>query len=171
MDVVIGNPRVSREQLSVKFCLGSDTCQVPTQATEDSAGFDFYAAETKSNLPNNLGIVSLELRWKIPKGFYGKIFSRSGLLVKDTVTAEGVIDPDYRGIVKVLLMNHHSVKPLKIEIDDRIAQVLFMKEYDVNFEQISYPELLGETASGTKMHVSAIKQKRGEGGFGSTGKN
>ena len=134
MDIVIRNPGVSREQLSVKFFPESDTCQGPTKATEDSAGFDLYAAEAKTILPNNLEIVSLELRRKIPKGFYQKIFSGSGLLVKDRVTAEGgVIDPDYRGIVKVLLMSHHSFKPLKIEIGDRIAQVVFMKKYDVNF--------------------------------------
>ena len=134
MDIVIRNPGVSREQLSVKFFPESDTCQLPTKATEDSAGFDLYAAEAKTILPNDLEIVSLELRRKIPKGFYHKIFSESGLLVKDRVTAEGgVIDPDYRGIVKVLLMNHHSFKPLKIETGDRIAQVVFMKKYDVNF--------------------------------------
>ena len=73
----------------------------------------------------------------------------------------GVIDSDYRVIVNVLLMNHHRVKPFKIEIGDRIAQVVFMKKYDVNFEQISYPELLGETASRTNMHVSVIKKKEG----------
>ena len=122
MDVVIRNPGLSREQLSVKFCCESDTCQVPTQATKDSAGYDLYAAEAKAIVPKDLAIVLLELRWKIPKGFYGKIFSRTGLLVKNIITAEReVIDSDYRGIVKVLLMNHHSVKPFEIEIDDRIA--------------------------------------------------
>ena len=133
---------------------------MPTQATEDSAGYDLCAAEAKTILPKDLGIVSLQLRWKIPKGFYGKIFSWSGLLVKNMITAEGgVIDSDYQRIVKVLLMNHHSVKSFKIEIGNRTAQVAFMKKYDVNFKQISYPELLGETANGTNMHVSVIKKK------------
>ena len=162
MDVVIRNPGMSREQLSVKFCPESDTCQVPTQTIEGSAGYDPYPAKAKTILPKDLGIVSLKVRWKIPKGFYGKISSRPRPLVKNMITAEGgVIDSDYRVIVKVLLMNHHRVKPFEIKIGDRVAQVVFMKKYDVNFEQISYPELLGETANGTNMHVSVIKKKEG----------
>ena len=89
------------------------------------------------------------------------------------ITAEGgVINSDYRGIVKVLLINHHSSKPFEIEIGDRIAQVVFMKKFDVNFEQTSYPELFGETTKGPHAHVSELISKtiRGCGGFGSTGK-
>ena len=123
-------------------------------------------------MPKDLGIVSLELRQEIPNGFYGKILSRSGLLVKHLITAEGgVIDSDYRGIVKVLLINHHSSKPFEIDIGDRIAQVVFIKKYNVIFKQTSYPELIGETTKGPHARVSALlsRTKRGCGGFGSTG--
>ena len=172
--VVTKKPKLSSEQLSVKFCAESNKFQVPTQATPHSAGYDLYTAEAKTILPNDLGIVSLELRWEIPNGFYGKMFSRSGFLVRHMITAEGgVINSDYRGIVKVLLINHHSSKPFEIEIEDRIAQVVFMKKYDVNFEKTSYPELLGETTKGPHTHISELlsKTKTGCGGFGSTGKN
>ena len=108
-------------------------------------------------MPKDLGIVSLELRREIPNGFYSKIFLRSGLLVKHLITAEGgVIDSDYRGIVKVLLINHHSSKPFEIDIGDRIAQVVFLKEYDVIFKQTSYPELIGESTKELHAHVSAL---------------
>ena len=136
------------------------------------SSYDLYAAAAKTILPKDLGTVLLKLRWEIPNGFYGKIFSRSGLLVKHLITAEGgVIDSDYRGIVKVLLINHHSSKPFEVEIGDRIAQVVFMKKYDVIFKQTSYPELIGETTNGPHAHVSVLlsRTKRGRGGFGSTG--
>ena len=173
MDVVVTKKhKPSSEQLSVKFCTECDKSQVPTQATPHSAGYDLYAAEAKTILPKDLGIVLLELRQEIPNGFYGKILSRSGLLVKHLITAEGgVIDSDYRGIVKVLLINHHSSKPFEIDIGDRIAQVVFMKKYDVIFEQTPYPELIGETTKRPHAHISALlsRTKRGCGGFGSTG--
>ena len=123
-------------------------------------------------MPKDLEIISLELRWEIPNGFYGKIFSRFGFLVKHTITAEGgVIDSDYREIVKVLLINNHSSKPFEIDIGDRIVQVVFMKKYYVIFKQTSYPELIGKTTEGPHAPVSALlsRTKRGCGGFGSTG--
>ena len=173
MDVVVTKkPKTSSEQLSVKFCAESDKSEVLTQATPHSAGYDLYVAEAKPILPKDLVIVSLEWRWEIPNGFYGKIFLRSGLLVRHMITAEGgVIDSDYRGIVKVLLINHHSSKPFHIEIGDRIAQVVFMKKYDVIFEQTSYPELIGETTKGPQAHVSDLlsRTKRFCGRFGSAG--
>ena len=88
----------------------------------------------------------------IPKGFYGKSFPRSGLFRRHLVTCDaGVIDADYRGSVEVLLMNHHPHVYTVI-----IGQVVFMKKYDVIFEKVPEPALLGRT-------------KCGSDGFGSTG--
>ena len=84
-----------------------DECQVPYKATSEAAGYDLYAAEDKEILPKTNAIVSLDLRMAIPKGFFGKIFSRSGLFLNHEITAEaGVIDSGFRGIVQVLLFNH-----------------------------------------------------------------
>ena len=147
------------ERLCVRYRPESENCQVLTQATPNSAGYDLYACEAKSILPKDVGTISVDMRWAIPEGFYGKIFSRSGLFLNHMITAEaGVIDSDYRGIIKVLLFNHHHSKPFEIEIGDRIAQVVFMKKYEVQFEKEEYYKLLGETT-------------RGVHGFGSTGKN
>ena len=97
MDVVVTKkPKLSSEQLSVKLCAERDKSQMPTQVTPHSAVYDLYTAKAKTILPKDLGIVLLELRWEIPNGFYGKILSRSGLLVRHMITAEGgVIDSDY----------------------------------------------------------------------------
>ena len=66
-----------------------------------------FAAETKTFLPKSLDTLSLELRWAIPTGFYGKLFPRSGILKEHFVSIDnGVIEADFRGILQVLMINH-----------------------------------------------------------------
>ena len=68
-----------------------------------------YAAEDEEILPKTNSVVSLDLRIAIPKGFFGKFFSRSGLFLNHKITAEAVvIDSGFRGIVQVLLFNHSN---------------------------------------------------------------
>ena len=99
--------RIFNYDFTIKYYPESDEAKVRYKATPDAAGFDLYAAEETNVLPNSKAIVSLDLRMAIPKGFLGKIFSRSGLFLNHIITAEaGVFDSDYRGIVKVLLFNH-----------------------------------------------------------------
>ena len=117
-----------------------------------------YSAEEKNIFLKSCELVSLDLRWAIPEGSYGKIFSRSGLLLNHLVTAEGsVIDSDYRGIVKVILFNH-SDQIFSVEMGQRIAQVVIMEKFDVHFEMVQSRESLKKTA-------------RNEGGFGSSSNN
>ena len=94
----------------------------------------------------------------IPKGFFGKIFSRSGLFLNHGITAEaGVIDSGNRGIVKVLLFNH-SDNVFSVKVGQRIAQIVFIEKFDVNFEMVQFSDHLD-------------KSVRNEGSFGSTGNN
>ena len=117
-----------------------------TRATPNSAGYDLYACKSKTILPKNIGIVSLDIRRGIPQGFYGKIFSRSGLFINHMITAEaGVIDSHYQENVKVLLLNHDHSKPFEVAIGKRIAQIVFMKKYNTTFEKEEYYKFLGET--------------------------
>ena len=93
----------------------------------------------------------------IPKGYYGQIFPCSGLLRDHFITCDsGVVDADYRGTVVVLLINHSS-EYYTIQVGDRIGQMVFMKIFDANFEEVAEPDLLGKTND--------------MGGFGSTGKS
>ena len=134
----------------------SDECKVPYKATSEAAGYDLYAAEDKEILPKTNAIVSLDLRMAIPKGFFGKIFSRSGFFLNHKITAEaGVIDSGFRGIVQVLLFNH-SDKTFYAKKGDRIAQMVFLEKFDVKFEMVQSVDLLP-------------KSERNENGFGSTG--
>ena len=102
-----------------------------------------------------MGTLSIELRWAIPPGFYGKLFPHSGILKEHFIDA-GVIEADFRGIIQVLILNHHPEKTFTVRTEGTIAQVLFMEKFNVNFHRVSNVHLLGST-------------KRGNDGFGSTG--
>ena len=116
-----------------------------------------FAAETKTFLPKSVDTLSLELRWAIPTGFYGKLFPRSGILKEHFVSIDaGVIDADFRGIIQVLMLNHHPEKTFTVRTGDRIAQVVFVEKFNASFHRLSEKHLLDKT-------------KRGNDGFGSTG--
>ena len=143
--------------ITVKYYSESEFAREPYQATEDSAGYDLFAAETKTFLPKTVDTLLVDLRWVIPTGFYGKLFPRSGILKKHFVTIDaGVIDADFKGVIQVLIMNHYLEKTFTIRTDDRIVQVVFMEKFNANFHKVSNVHLLGRT-------------KRGNDGFGSTG--
>ena len=116
-----------------------------------------FTAETKTFLPETVGTLSIELRWAILPGFYGKLFPCSGILKEHFVTTDdGVINADFRGVIQVLILNHHPEKTFTVCTEDRIAQVVFMEKFNANFHRMSNVHLLGST-------------KRENDGFGSKG--
>jgi dUTP pyrophosphatase len=97
--------------------------------------------------------VATGLRVQIPPGHVGLVWPRSGLAFRHGIdTLAGVIDSDYRGEVRVVLVNHGS-EPFRIEPGDRVAQLLVQRVERAAFTR-------AESLEGTV---------RGEGGFGSTG--
>ncbi|MFM7770648.1 MAG: dUTP diphosphatase [Bacteroidota bacterium] len=130
---------------------------LPSYATEASAGKDLRAnilADIEL-LPLERTLIPTGLFFEIPVGYEAQIRPRSGLAFKQGVTvlnSPGTIDADYRGEIKVLLVNLSSEKFI-IKSGERIAQVVFAKH-----EQIQWIESIGLNES-----------KRGDGGFGSTG--
>ena len=129
-------------KIEVKYYPISDNCKVPTKATADSAGYDLYVAEKKEILPWSNASVSLDFKLAIPVGFFRKIFSRSGLCLKNNISAQvGVIDSDYRGVVKVILFNK-SKKKFSVEVGQRIAQMVFLEKFNAKFTCV---QLLSET--------------------------
>ena len=145
------------EKITVKYFAENEFCKEPYQASEDAAGYDLLAAETLPLFPEKNGCISLAFRFAIAKSFYGKIFLRSGLFEEHLITYDPrVLDPDFRNTVQFLMMNHHLEKTFTIRTSDRIAQCVFTKKYNVEFEKVSDMGLLGNT-------------KRGADGFGSTG--
>jgi dUTP pyrophosphatase len=142
-----------QEQVFVKK--ESLTAKTPTKSTWGAAGFDLYADEATSIPAHGRSLVSTGIAIALPKGTYGRIAPRSGLAVKYSIdTGAGVIDEDYRGEIKILLVNH-SDTALAVKPGERIAQLII--------ERISLaPMIEVETLTETK---------RGESGFGSTGIN
>lgn len=133
--------------------------QLPTYATEKSAGMDLSAAlEDAIELgPGDRALVPTGLAIALPKDHEAQIRPRSGLALKHGVTvlnSPGTIDADYRGEIKVILINHGQ-EPFTIERGMRIAQMVVEKYETVDWDVVKDLETT----------------ERGEGGFGSTGTN
>lgn len=127
---------------------------VPKKATSNSAGFDLYSIENLTLKSGERRVINLGLRMGIPEGYYGRIAPRSGLALNYGIDVMGgVIDNDYRGEVKVILINHGS-EDFEICAKDRIAQLIIEKYYTETFVGVT---------------KSLVKTARGDGGFGSTG--
>ncbi len=131
----------------------------PAYESEGAAGMDLRAAlpegETLSLPPGATALVPTGLSLRIPAGYEGQVRPRSGLAAKHGVTvlnAPGTIDSDYRGEVKIILINHGSA-PFAIMRGDRVAQIVIAP---VTRAALMEASSLDETA-------------RGAGGFGSTG--
>ena len=130
------------KQIVVIYFQESKFANEPCQATEGSATYDLYAAKTRTILPNSADCISLELRWSVPSGFFGKIFPRSSILKDRLGTIDaGITDCDFRGIVEALLVNH-SKKTYTVCTGDRIAQAVFIEKFDVNFQKVTKKILL-----------------------------
>jgi len=130
----------------------TETAQRPTRATEGAAGLDLYADETLTIPEYRRAWVSTGIAVAIAPGYVGLVWPRSGLAGKGLDTSAGVIDCDFRGELKVLLVNgSHERKTVKA--GDRIAQLLIMP--------VGMPNVI---------EVDALPAtERGENGFGSTG--
>ena len=128
---------------------------LPSYASAGAAGMDVVAAEALTLAPGDRAAVATGLTIAIPDGFEVQVRPRSGLALKHGLTvanAPGTIDSDYRGEVKVLLVNLGS-KPVMIERGMRIAQLVVASVTRGVFEEV---DSLDDTVRGT-------------GGFGSTG--
>lgn len=130
---------------------------LPHYQTDEAAGMDLYAAiDAPLTLsPGSQAMVPTGLSMALPSGYEAQVRPRSGLAAKHGVTVlntPGTIDADYRGEIKVILINHGS-KDFEIARGERIAQMLFAP---VTRAALAEVDSLPETA-------------RGEGGFGSTG--
>jgi len=131
----------------------------PAYATADAAGMDLSAA-VEENAPVTIApgaraAIPTGLQLAIPQGYEGQVRPRSGLALKNAVTvlnAPGTIDADYRGEVKVILVNL-GAEPFEITRGMRIAQLVFAPVVRAALVQAAS---LDETV-------------RGDGGFGSTG--
>lgn len=130
---------------------------LPAYETIHSAGMDLRADLESTVLLNPMErkLVPTGLHIELPEGYEAQIRPRSGLAYKhgiSIVNSPGTIDADYRGEIKVLLINL-STEPFEINSGDRIAQMIVSRHEKVEWQQV---EILNETT-------------RGAGGYGHTG--
>jgi dUTP pyrophosphatase len=129
---------------------------LPTYGSADAAGADLCSIEEATIAPGETKLIHTGLAMAIPQGYGGFIFARSGLATKRGLAPAnkvGVIDPDYRGEIKVVLLNH-SKQPQTLAPGERVAQFVITPVLQPRYEEA---EELSDT-------------DRGTGGFGSTGK-
>lgn len=131
---------------------------LPQYQTELSAGMDISAniESPVTLLPGERTLIPTGLFLEIPPGYEVQIRPRSGLALKHGITvlnSPGTVDADYRGEIKVLLINHGQ-EPFIISKGDRIAQMILAKHEVISWEVTS--------------QLNATE--RGEGGYGSSGK-
>ena len=140
----------------LRFVKLSDKATLPTRAHDNDAGLDLHAAESARLAPGARVSVGTGLAVQIPDGVGGLVLPRSGMAIKHGVTlvnSPGLIDPGYRGEVRVLLLNTDPSVEFQITPGDRIAQLLLVP-----------------VVHATPLNAEALDDStRGEGGFGSTG--
>ncbi len=128
---------------------------LPAYATDGAAGMDVVSAEDVTIPPQGRHAVATGLALAIPPGYEIQVRPRSGLALKHGITVPntpGTIDSDYRGELKVILINH-GAEPFAIRRGDRVAQLVLAPVTRAGWVEVEH---LDETA-------------RGDGGFGSTG--
>ena len=119
--------------VSISFEKSKDFKSIPMKMYLDSAGYDLFADESITILIWSRASVSSNIRFKILKGFYGEIKSRSGLALKNGLFAfNGTVDAGYAGFVYVILFNNSDFD-YHVKKDDRIAQIIFRKCHSVSF--------------------------------------
>ena len=144
--------------IEMKVRVAHDSIELPAYETKASAGMDLRAYLPEGSItlePKQRVLIGTGLYFEIPEGFEVQIRPRSGLAYKYGVTvlnSPGTIDADYRGEVKILLINQGN-EVFNVEHQMRIAQMVVAK-----YERIQF-KLVGQLTD----------SKRGSGGFGSTG--
>lgn len=145
------------QSISIKI-INNSTNALPAYETIGSSGMDLRAnlAEPVNLLPMQRALIPTGLFIELPLGYEAQVRPRSGLAIKHGITClntPGTIDSDYRGELKIILINLSS-DPFTIQHGERIAQMVVQPVVKAIWEEV---KILNES-------------KRGEGGFGHTGK-
>lgn len=149
----IGDNNLNEVRVNIKKL--NENVKLPFRGSEQAAGYDLYANEGCEIEPHKTALIGTGLAAEIPEGYFGAIFARSGLAIKQGLrpgNCVGCVDSDYRGEIKVGL--HNDMNETKsVQKGDRIAQFVVIPYLPVNFVEV---ESLSDTP-------------RGSGGFGSSG--
>jgi dUTP pyrophosphatase len=142
-------------EIRLKRLPNGEGLPVPSYASQGAAGMDVVAADALVLAPGQRHAVATGFAMAIPEGYEVQVRPRSGLALKHGISmpnTPGTIDSDYRGELKIIMINH-GTNPFPIRRGDRIAQLVPAAVQHARFAEV---EDLDDTA-------------RGGGGFGSTG--
>ena len=143
--------------VQIKRIPGSEDVHLPQQMSTSASGFDLYAAVSEPIIvqPGERALIPTGIAISMPLGLEAQIRPRSGLALKHGITAlnsPGTIDADYRGEIKVLIINHGHAA-FTVVRNERIAQMVFQEIPTIQLRLVTE---LSDTL-------------RGDGGFGHTG--
>ena len=143
--------------MELRFQRLSDEAVIPSRAHPGDAGLDLHAAEAAHIGPGERWSVGTGVAVEIPEGHAGLVLPRSGLARERgiaLVNSPGLIDSGYRGEIRVLLLNTDPAEIFRVEVGDRIAQLL----------------LVPIAVAGAVEAEALTESARGSGGFGSSGR-
>lgn len=127
---------------------------LPARGTPGAAGYDLYSTDGFIIMPGHRVVVTTGVAVELPSGTYGRIAPRSGLAVKHGIDVlAGVVDQDYTGEIKVVLVNTDLRRAFMIRPGYRIAQLILENYTSADVVEVPYVQ----------------ETQRGDGGFGSTG--
>ncbi len=144
-------------RVTVKKSPGNEDIPLPRYMSPNAAGMDLYAAvkEDATLKPGEIKLIPTGITIALPPGFEAQIRPRSGLAIKHGISipnTPGTIDADYRGEVRIILINLGE-NPFIVKRGDRIAQMIINKVYQAHLE----------------LSTELSSTERNEGGFGHTG--
>ena len=143
------------KKMKIDFVKFSPTVIAPTQGTDDSPGFDLYCVEDFLIPTTSIKLVRTDIRFKIPRGYFGKIYARSSFVIRHTDVGGGAIDADYCGPVSAIVFVH-SDKYISLERGSRFVQIVFHK-------------LANKTKLNEIENFDSSLTEKAQRGFGSTG--
>ncbi len=155
--VRIAEPGMKHIRVAITRLGGSEDLPLPGYMTDHAAGMDLVAAVQADLVlpPGRRALVPTGIAIALPQGFEAQIRPRSGLALKHGVTlvnTPGTIDADYRGEIRVILINH-GTEPFVVRRGDRIAQMIVAPVCRVRWD----------------LQPGLPATERGDGGFGHTG--
>ncbi|XP_053213688.1 uncharacterized protein LOC128397440 [Panonychus citri] len=134
------------EKSPIRYIKFSSLAILPQKGSYGAAGFDLFSAECMTIPPGQRRLVSTDIGIDFTTNldYFGRLAARSNLAILGIDVGAGIIDSDYQGIIKVLIINN-SALPFTIKLADRFAQIIFckiwpclgLKEYDKSYDELN----------------------------------
>jgi dUTP pyrophosphatase len=129
-----------------------------TRAHETDAGYDLYSAMDITLSPKACAKIRTNVKVKLPRGTFGKLFDRSSMASKSLLTSGGVIDQGYTGEIVCIISNLGN-EPYTIKVNDKITQMVLIRYSNATITEVQ-PDEFSELT---------LTSDRGQKGFGSSG--